>query len=240
MSIFTPRSSGKRELSIANDLIKEKKYQEALDLVKQGLVEIRKKGNPKEIAFTNAKVLEIQGLLHMDKGNLKNASGAFGQSGRYFKQAEAKSDEVRVMKLQATLLQDIGKHKADNHAFESAAAAFEEAALSYKSIGLDIESLEVRAKAYVFRAASVRNVSDRKNFLIQAVDLFKKSGIDKPIVLGHLEYYNAMAQRLTDKNQAVLSLEKAINHYRMANNKSMIQSATAMKMSLQKQMQNDN
>ncbi len=239
MSIFTPRVGGKRELSLANDLLKQNKYNEALEKAKEGLTIIRKSGSVKEIAFANAKVLEIQGIMHEDKSNHQNATGAFGQAGRYYKQAEAKNDETRVLKKQAMLLQEIGRKKAENKAFESAASAFEEAAISLKKVDHQIEALEVRAKAFVFRAASVRNAADRKTFLLKAVDLFKKSGIDKPIILGHLEYYSAMAQRLSDKNQAIETLTRAIEHYQNARNQSMVNQAKSMQSNLIKSLQEE-
>ncbi|MHA2092243.1 MAG: hypothetical protein ACW98K_15440 [Candidatus Kariarchaeaceae archaeon] len=236
MSIFTPTKAGKRELALASELMRENKFVEALEEAKKGLKILRNKGTAQEISFANGKILEIQALQHLEQHNYKNASGAYSQAGRYYKQSDSKNDELRVLKKHAAILQDIGRENAEQKAFDSAAAAFEEAAISLKRINQDVEALEVRAKAFVFRAASVKNAPDRRVFLHQASELFRKSGIDEPIVHGHLEYYSAMAQRYSNKQQAIQTLDNAINFYLQAGNQTMVETARSMQSTIRQSM----
>ena len=50
-NIFTPRVSGKRELSLATEKLNEGNLEEALLLTKNALAIIRKEGNQKETSY---------------------------------------------------------------------------------------------------------------------------------------------------------------------------------------------
>lgn len=236
MSIFTPRIPGKKELSLANDLVHEGKLEEAMKMAKTALVEIRKRGKVKEIISTNARVVEIQAIYHEHEGNLDAASGAYGQSAKFYLQSDMLAEFRRVQKKHAELLLDVGRNHAAKKAFDSAASSFEEAAISYKLINLEIDAIEAKAKAFVFRAASVRNPPDRKRFLMRAVDLIRESGINHPLVFGHLEYYTALVQRISSPELAIESLKRAYTQYKTADSKAMQKTVQAMVRSLQKEI----
>ncbi|OLS18944.1 MAG: hypothetical protein HeimC2_43650 [Candidatus Heimdallarchaeota archaeon LC_2] len=224
-NIFTPRVSGKRELSLATEKLNEGKLEEALELTKHALAIIRKKGDQQEISYVNGRILEIQANLSKNQGDVTNAARAFGQSALHYSQAQKQKEMNRVTIIYVDLLLEMGREFAEMQKFDKAASNFEEASIAYKTLGLEIDSMEVKAKAYIFRAASVKNLADRKVFLLKAVDLFKQSGMDHPLVLGHAQYYTAMVEKFHDKEQAIRRLDNAIDFYKQANNDSMIVTA---------------
>ncbi len=224
-NIFTPRVSGKRELSLATEKLNEGKLEEALELTKDALLIIKKEGNHKETSYVNGRVLEIQANLSKNQGDVSNAARAFGQSALFYSQADKRNEMNRVTKIYVDLLIELGREFAGNRKFDNAASSFEEASIAYKTLGLEIESMEIKAKAYIFRAASVKDLADRKIFLLRAVDLFQQSGLDHPLVLGHAQYYTAMVEKFHDKEQAIRRLDNAIAFYKQAKNDSMIVTA---------------
>ena len=175
-------------------------------------------------------------MLLREENKLKSAANAFGQAVVNFQNS---GDRFEADILQSKQIEDLllhGKLKADKKHFEVAAKTYEEAAIIYKKRHEPIKSLEIRAKAYVFRAASVKNPSDRHNFLIQAVYLFKDCGIENPRIQGHLEYYSALATRPSNPNKAILHLESAISFYMKINQKIMIKNCRKLIIELRKEL----
>ncbi len=236
MPIFEPSIAGEKELSQVGYLITDEKYEEALILSKIALKIFQQRNDLKQINFATGRIYHIQGLMLNRENKLKNSANAFGQAVVNFQNSGDKFEADILQEKQIDSLLLHGKNNADKKLFEVAAQSYEEAAIIYKNRGEPIKSLEIRAKAYVFRAASVNNPSDRHDFLTKAVYLFRDCGIENPRIQGHLEYYSALANRSSNPTKAILHLESAILYYKKIGKKTMIKNCRKLITELSKEL----
>ncbi len=236
MRVFEPSIAGEKELSQVGYLITDNKYEEALNLSKIALKIFRQRNDLNQINYATGRIYHIQGLMLKRENELKKSANAFGQAVVNFQNS---GDKFEVDILQGKQIEDLllyGKNNADHKHFEIAAQSYEEVAIIYKNRSESIKSLETKAKAYVFRAASVNNPSDRHEFLTQAVYLFKDCGIENPRIQGHLEYYSALAKRSHKPDKAILHLESAISYYKKTEQIVMIKNCRKLIIELRKEL----
>lgn len=236
LRVFEPSIAGERELSQVGHLITDKNYEEALIMAKTSLKIFQQRNDLNKINFATGRIYHVQGLMLKEENKLKNAAYAFGQAVVNFQNSGDKFEADILQNEQIGNLLLHGKIKADKKQFEDAALSYEEVAIIYKNRGEPIKSLEIRAKAYVFRAASVNNPSDRHDFLTQAVYLFKDCGIENPRIQGHLEYYSALAKRSLNPEKAILHLESAISYYKKIDQSIMIKTCRKLIIELRKEL----
>lgn len=236
MSVFEPSIEGEKELSQAGQLIADKNYNEALIVANNALKIFQQRNDLNQINYATGRIYHIKGLMFREENKLKTAANAFGQAVVNFQNSGDKFESDILQSKQIEDLLMFGKLNAEKKDFEVAAQTYEEVAIIYKNRYEPIKSLEIRAKAYVFRAASVNNPSDRHNFLTQAVYLFKDCGIENPRIQGHLEYYSALANRPLNPKKAILHLESAIQFYKKIDQTLMIKNCRKLIVDLRKEL----
>lgn len=232
MAVFGIKSDNEPDLKDVEILIREGRLEEALVLAKKILIKYRQKNLSKLITPINAKIMHIQGLLAFEDSDFEIAANAFDQAVLYYRQSSMMNEYQEISAKLVDILIRLAETNSKENKFERTAEYYDRASKLLRSTNNLIVSLELLAKSYVYRAASVRDPDSRKEYLNYAVKVFTDNQVNHPLYQGHLEYYQAIRDRSESKDVAIDRLNKAINFYSEAGEDDMVEEAKSLKNSV--------
>ena len=155
----------------------------------------------------------IEGFRHRKNDEWIESMKAFGRANVQFSAGrdDALATKVRVEQGRAQM--DFAKKKALEGDFPEAARLYESAGAVFQMVSLDKDAAEARAKAYVQRAAQVKDDFEKAGFLAKAVDEFRKSRKSNEVVEAHALFYRGRSLLNVKVRDALQMLTRAQEKY---------------------------
>ncbi len=222
----------KNQILEIDRLIEIKEYNKAITIALNIQTENNLEDN--ENKLINSTILILKGYIELESQNYKTGIEYMIKARNELLEIKNNQKANSIARIIIRSYIEYSKQLEKEKKIIEAAIQLEHASALLKQIGDYFKSLEIRARAYMFRASGAKTPDIKHRYLLEAVELFERADSTNPVIMGYLEYYSALSYENKDINMAINSIKKSIQYFKQANRKDLANKSRKIFITLRK------